>query len=562
MVNGVIMSTLSPCQLDENIPKLKEGLNHIALSPVSFLKRAANLYPDKVAVVDEEYHYTYAEFFKRVKKFASALQINGLEKGDVVSFLAPNVTALLEAHFAVPMVGGILNAINVRLDADTITFILHHADSKFLFADVEFAELANEAIGKKVTFGNDEIEPKFILIKDDNFGQVSSSIQFDSDYESFIAEGKEFIDLQEINENEPLALNYTSGTTGNPKGVLYSHRGAYLNAVANVMSFGLDRSTKYLWTLPMFHCNGWTHTWAVTLAVGKHVCLRQVDPAKIYQLLEKESITHFSAAPIVLNMLIHAPEDIKVVPDQTVEVATGGAAPPSSVIAAMETLNCKVTHLYGLTETFGPCTRCEWQDDWNELNLEQRAQKMSRQGLPHHLLDEIRVINPDTLEYVPQDGCTIGELMVRSNTVMLGYFKNPAATEEAFEDGWFKTGDLAVCHSDGYIEIKDRSKDIIISGGENISTLEVEEVLYSHELVIEAAVVAQPDERWGETPCAFVTIKEGVKVSEEELIEWCANKMARFKRPRKIVFGDLPKTATGKIQKYILREIATKQAES
>jgi len=541
----------------EDIPSPQDGLNHIPLSPVSFLRRSAQLYPEKIAVIEDNDQCSYAKLWQKVQHHAAALQAHGLQKGDVVSFLAPNISALIEAHFAVPLAGCLLNAINIRLEAASITFILQHAESKILFVDEDLFAVAQAALATMAP----ETRPLLVFVPAEGRETVSPDARagYDKDYATFLAEGAAALattNFPAIDENDPLALNYTSGTTGNPKGVLYSHRGAYLNAVANVMSFGLNRDSRYLWTLPMFHCNGWTHIWAVTLAAGTHVCLRRIDPERIFALLTEETITHFSAAPIVLTMLIHAPEAVKRIPKQRVEVATGGAAPPSAVIAAMEDLNCTVTHLYGLTESFGPCTKCEWQEAWGALPLAERALQMARQGLPHALLEELTVMDLTHQTPVPKDGKTLGELMIRSNTLMLGYYKNPTATEQAFAGGWFHSGDLAVWHPDGYIEIKDRSKDIIISGGENVSTLEVEEVLYSHESVVEAAVVARPDPKWGESPCAFVTLKDKSSLSEDELMAWCDERLAGFKRPRTIIFGDLPKTATGKIQKFVLRKRA------
>lgn len=527
----------------------KEQANYAPLSPVTFLRRAAWVYPEKVAIVHGSRRITYSQFYERVRRFASQLAARGIGKGDTVSVLAPNVPCLLEAHYAVPMVGGVLNAINSRLEAATVGFILGHGQSKLLIADAEWAPVVSEALA---------ITSVPVIRADDrdfnataDFGEI--------EYEDWLAAGNpEFAWSPPDDEWDALALNYTSGTTGDPKGVVYHHRGAYLNALGNALHFGVGVNAVYLWTLPMFHCNGWTYTWGVTAACGTHVCLRRVDPALIFPLIRDEKVTHMCGAPIVLTLLIHAPDETKCAFPQTVEVATGGAAPPSAVIQSMEEMGFRVTHLYGLTETYGPATLCSWQDDWDGLDERARSEKMARQGVYYATLDEMRVVDSETGQDVPADGITIGELALRGNTVMKGYLKNRVATDKVFIDGFFRTGDLAVLHPDGYVEVKDRAKDIIISGGENISSLEVEETLYRHPKVMEAAVVARPDKKWGETPCAYVTLKSGVEASEADIIEWCRTHMAGFKAPRKVVFGPLPKTSTGKIQKFVLR----KQAEA
>ena len=521
--------------------------NFAALTPLGFLERAASVYPDKVAVIDGERRITYRQFYERCRRFADALRRRGIGRGDTVAVLAPNVPALLEAHYAVPMAGAVLNALNYRLDARTIAFILGHGAAKLLIADREFGPLAMGALRE---FGRDL--PLVEIADSDNGAPLGGT-----EYEDFLAEGDPASEwAAPADEWAAIALNYTSGTTGNPKGVVYHHRGAYLNALGNAITFGLDRHSVYLWTLPMFHCNGWTYTWGVTAVAGTHVCLRRVDPALIFAAIAEHRVTHLCGAPIVLNMLVHAPDAVKRRFDHVVEAATGGAAPPSAVIEAMERMGFRVTHLYGLTESYGPSTVCGWQEEWGGLPLAERSAKMARQGVSYLTLDRQRVADPATLEDVPADGATIGELMLRGNTLMKGYLKNPAATAEAFAGGWFRTGDLAVQHPDGYVEIKDRSKDIIISGGENISSIEIEEALYRHPQVMEAAVVAKPDERWGETPCAFVTLKEGAVADAAEIIAFCRANLAHFKVPRSVVFGPLPKTSTGKIQKYALREQA------
>ncbi len=532
----------------------RRAANHVALSPLTFLPRAARIYPGKVALVHDDWRITYAELYRRCKRLASALKRAGVGVGDTVAVMAPNVPALLECHYGVPMVGAVLNTINTRLDAAAIRFGLQHGAAKVLIADRDYADLVRDAVQGLVP------APLVIDIVDaaGKNGHPASMAVGATDYEAFIAAGDADFDWQlPADEWQSIALNYTSGTTGDPKGVVYHHRGAYLNAMGNALAFGLTADTAYLWTLPMFHCNGWTYTWAVTLVGGTHVCLRTVDAAKIFELIGRERVTHLCAAPIVLNMMIHSPAKPAERYAHSVEVATGGAAPPSTVIEQMERLGFKVTHLYGLTETYGPATLCAWQHDWDGLDLTARSAKMARQGVAMPTQEEVTVIDPDTAERVPADGKTVGEIAIRGNTVMKGYLKNPKGTEEAFKGGWFRSGDLAVLHADGYIEIKDRLKDIIISGGENISTLEVEDVLYRHPSVMEAAVVAKPDEKWGETPCAFVTLKPGAgPVSGEEIIKWCRANLASFKCPKHVVFAELPKTSTGKIQKFLLREQA------
>ena len=524
--------------------------NFTALTPLSFLERAAAVFPEKTAVIHGERRYSYRELMTRCRRLASALAGRGVRPGDTVSLMAPNVPALLEAHYGVAMAGAVLNALNYRLDAASIAFILAHGEAKVLITDREFSATVKAALARME-------KPPLVIDIDDPLHE-GGELLGEKAYEAFLAEGDpDFAWRWPEDEWEAICLNYTSGTTGNPKGVVYHHRGAYLNALGNAIEFGLDARTVYLWTLPMFHCSGWTYTWAVTSVAGTHVCLRRVDPALIFPAIAAHRVTHLCGAPIVLNMLVHAPEAVKRRFDWSIEVATGGAAPPSAVIAAMERMGFRVTHLYGLTESYGPATLCAWQEDWAALPLEEKAGRMARQGVRYLTLAELMVAEPESLAPVPADGETIGELMLRGNTVMKGYLKNRAASEEAFRGGWFHTGDLAVRHADGYTEIKDRSKDIIISGGENISSLEVEEVLYKHPLVMEAAVVAMPDERWGEVPCAFVTLKAPeAKADAGEIIAFCRARLAHFKVPKHVVFGALPKTSTGKIQKYALREKA------
>jgi len=525
--------------------------NYQPLSPLSYLKRSAAVYPDKTAIIHGDRRITYRDFYDRARRFASALERRGLGLGDTVSVMAANVPALLEAHYGVPMMGGVLNALNVRLDAATIAFILEHAETKVLLTDRGFAGVVKEALALT------KARPAVIDI-DDAMLEAGEFLG-ETEYETFLEEGDpSYAWRGPADEWQAIALNYTSGTTGNPKGVVYHHRGAYLNAMGNTLSFGFRPDTVYLWTLPMFHCNGWTHTWAQSVVGGTHVCLRQVEPEPIFRLIDEHEVTHMAGAPIVLNMLIHAPDSAKrKFTHGIVDIATGGAAPPSAVIAGMEAMGFRVKHLYGLTECYGPSTECVWQDDWDGLAFEDQVAKVARQGVNIVTLQEQRVVDPDTMQDVPADAETIGEIVLRGNTVMKGYLKNPDASTEAFAGGWFHTGDLAVMHPDGYVEIKDRAKDIIISGGENISSLEVEEVLYRHPKIMEAAVVAAPHEKWGETPCAFVTVVDGAdNLTAGDVIAYCRDNMAHYKSPTKIVFGPLPKTSTGKIQKFVLRDRA------
>jgi fatty-acyl-CoA synthase len=526
----------------------RNAANFAPLSPLGFLSRSAGVYPDKLAIVHGAARVTYGRFYERCRQFADALRRRGIQRGDTVAVMAPNVPALLEAHYGVPMAGAVLNALNYRLDARSIAFILSHGQAKLLIADREFSPVVKESLAALP-------EPIALVEIDDEVGGASLG---GTEYEAFLAEGDPTATWSgPQDEWDPIALNYTSGTTGDPKGVVTHHRGAFLNAIGNAITFGLDRSSVYLWTLPMFHCNGWTYTWAVTAMAGTHVCLRRVDPAAIFAAIAEDQVTHLCGAPIVLNILVHAPDTAKRRFDHVVEVATGGAAPPSAVLEAMERMGFRVTHLYGLTETYGPATVCAWQEEWAGLPMSERAARMARQGVTYLTHERQRVVDPQTMADVPADGSTMGELILRSNTVMKGYLKNPTATEAAFEHGWFHTGDLAVRHPDGYIEIKDRSKDIIISGGENISSLEVEDTLYRHPQIMEAAVVARPDPVWGESPCAFVRLKpDAGPASAEDIIAWCRANLAHYKVPRTIVFGPLPKTSTGKIQKFELRDRA------
>jgi len=534
------------------------GADNQPLSPQHFLRRSAYIFRHKTAIIYGSRRITYGEFGDRCELLASAMTNAGIREGDTVSVICPNVPEMLELHFSVPMIGAILNTINTRLDSKTIATILEHGESRMLFVDREYADVAEEALA---------IVKRNITVVGIDDQQISlGRLIGEIDYNSFLStgvEGKCTFYLKD--ETMAISLSYTSGTTGNPKGVVYSHRGAALNALGNVLALGLTATSTYLWTLPLFHCNGWTHPWAVTAVGGTHVCLRWVEPAEIFSLIAKESVTHMAAAPVVLSMLIHAPNDVKpktIKERAPVQIATGGAAPPSKVIDDMESMGFNVIHLYGLTETYGPSLICEMQADWVNMPLSRRAQKMARQGVPHVLAGEFAVVDPETMDPVPADGKTIGEIMIRGNIVMKGYLKNEDDTKKASAGGWFHSGDLAVLHPDGYAEVKDRSKDIIISGGENISSLEVEETLYQHPDIMEAAVVARPDKKWGETPCAFITLKPGSEKPDVDLlIEFCRQHLANFKVPRHFVFEALPKTQTGKIQKNVLRERAKSVVE-
>ncbi len=534
--------TVSP--YDQHLAR--NAANHAPLTPLGFIERTAAVHPDRIAVIHGAVRQSWAETYRRCRRLAGALAGRGIGRGDTVAVMAPNVPALFEAHFGVPMTGAVLNALNVRLDADTIAFILDHGEAKVLLTDREFAPTVAKALALVA-------RPPIVIDIDDPAGPFGEALG-ETDYESFLATGDpDFHWSPPADEWDAIALNYTSGTTGDPKGVVYHHRGAYLNAMGNVLVWGLAHHPVYLWTLPMFHCNGWCFPWTVTALAGTHVCLRRIDARSIFAAIADHGVTHLCGAPIIMNLLIHAdPADRRGLPGP-VKLMTAAAPPPASVIEAMERQGFQITHVYGLTEVYGPAVVCDWHAEWNLLPDDEQARLKSRQGVRYPVLEGLMVADPATLAPVPSDGATMGEVFMRGNIVMKGYFKNPRATDEAFAGGWFHTGDLGVRHPDGYVELKDRSKDIIISGGENISTIEVEGVLYRHPAVLEAAVVARPDERWGETPCAFVTLKPGQSATADEIIAFARGHLARFKVPRTVVFGPLPKTSTGKVQKFTLR---------
>jgi fatty-acyl-CoA synthase len=524
--------------------------NHQPLTPLVFLERAARVHPDHLAVVHGPLRRTYREFLARAKKLASALERRGIGRGDTVSVMLANTPAMLECHYGVPMTGAVLNTLNTRLDAAIIGFSLDHADAEVVIVDREFSRVMKPALDAAT------VKPLVIDYDDPEFSGTGERIGT-LDYEAFVAEGDEdFARKNPGDEWDAISLNYTSGTTGNPKGVVYHHRGAALLAMGNVVTCGMTKHPVYLWTLPMFHCNGWCFPWSISVAAGTHVCLRQVRASLMYELMAAHGVTHLCGAPIVMSTLLNAvPGDRKPLAGP-VQFFTAAAPPPESVLVAMKEAGFEVTHLYGLTETYGPAVINDWHRDWDSLPVEQWGTLKARQGVPYIPLDGLAVKDPTTMEDVPADGMTLGEVMFRGNVVMKGYLKNKKATDDAFAGGWFHSGDLGVMHPDGYVQLKDRAKDIIISGGENISSIEVEDALYKHPAVAAVAVVAKPDEKWGETPCAFVELREGKTATEDELMQWCRQHLAHFKCPRHVLFTEIPKTSTGKIQKYKLREMA------
>ena len=527
----------------------KNSANYVPLTPLSFLERSAYIYPDRLAVVHGERRYTWRETYARSRRLASALVRRGVQPGDTVAVMLANTPEMYECHFGVPMAGAILNTINTRLDFDTVSFMVEHAEAKVIIADREFAETVKKAAS---------LLSRPYLLVDVNDSEHPLPTGFGGVvYEELLLSGDpEFAWKGPADEWDAISLNYTSGTTGNPKGVVYHHRGAYLNAISNIVSWSMPPHAVYLWTLPMFHCNGWCFPWTMAANAGTNVCLRHVEAGKIFEAIRKHRVTHYCGAPIVHSLLINAPEEMRKGIDHKVSGLIAAAPPPAAVIEGMERIGFDLTHVYGLTETYGPAAVCAKQDAWSALTLPERTERNGRQGVRYHMQEGLTVIDPATMKPVPWDGETMGEVMFRGNLTMKGYLKNPTATDEAFRGGWYHTGDLAVMQEDGYIKIKDRSKDIIISGGENISSVEIEDSLYHHPAVTAVAVVATPDKTWGEVPCAFVELRPGAAVTEAELRAFCRERMAHFKVPKRFVFQTLPKTSTGKIQKYVLRQQA------
>ncbi len=526
--------------------------NFAQLSPLSFLQRAAYTYPDHISVIHGSKQFTWAETYVRCRRLASALQAHGVTPGDTVAIMGSNTPEMYEAAFGVPMSGAVLNTLNVRLDAANIGFCLNHGEATVLITDLEFSATVKEALAG---LGRDIL----VIDIDDDMADVDGERLGTIEYEAFIAGGDpDFVWQGPENEWDAISLNYTSGTTGDPKGVVYHHRGAYLNALSNAIGWNMGHHPVYLWTLPMFHCNGWCFPWTLAAVGGTNVCLRRVNAGTIYAAISDQKVTHFCGAPIVLSFVINATDDERRDFDHKVNVMTAAAPPPASTLQRMQEQGFDVTHVYGLTETYGPAVMCAWHPEWNDLPINEQTIKKGRQGVKYHVLEDLTVMDPETMVPVPADGETMGEVMFRGNIVMKGYLKNPETTADALSGGWFHSGDLGVIEPDGYIKLKDRSKDIIISGGENISSIEVESTLHGHPAVLMAAVVAKPDDKWGETPCAFIELKDpGSAVSEQEIITYCRDNLAHYKCPRTVIFGSLPKTSTGKIQKYKLREQIT-----
>ena len=527
--------------------------NYAVLTPVSFLAKAAAVYPERVSVIHGDVRRTWAESYGRCRRLASALARRGIRRGETVAAMLPNVPAMMELHFGPAMIGAVLNTLNTRLDPEAIAFMLDHGEARVLFTDREFAPVVKKALTL--------VKSRPLVVDVDDALHPDGEALGAVEYEALLAEGDPAFEWSAPpDEWDAISLNYTSGTTGNPKGVVYHYRGAYLNAINNILDWSMPKHAVYLWTLPMFHCNGWCFNWTMAAAAGTSVCLRRVEAKLILELIREHRVTHYCGAPIVHSMLLNAPAEYKQGIDHEVHCLVAAAPPPAAVIEGMGTMGFDITHVYGLTETYGPAAVCAKHPEWDALALEEQVRRNGRQGVAYLLQEGMDVMDPDTMRPVPRDGQTMGEIMFRGNITMKGYLKNPTATAESFHGGWFHTGDLAVMQPDGYVKIKDRSKDVIISGGENISSQEVEDVLFGHPAVMLAAVVAQPDAKWGETPCAFVELKEGASATQEELIEFCRARMARFKAPKSVVFGPLPKTSTGKIQKFILRERAKSTA--
>ena len=534
---------------DTDLPRTEA--NFAPFTPLAFIQRTAEVYPDKLAIVHGELRQNWAQTYDRCRQLASALQKHGIGKKDTVAAMLPNTPPMVEAHFGVPMAGAVLNTLNTRLDPEAVAFMLDHGEAKAIIVDPEFAGIVKKALALRTSTA-----PLLVIDVEDALYGEGTKIGSVT-YEAFVAQGDaKFAWKYPADEWDAIALNYTSGTTGNPKGVVYHHRGAATNAISNILEWDLPKHAVYLWTLPMFHCNGWCFPWTIAARAGVNVCLRRVEAKAIFDAIRHHGVTHYCGAPIVHGLLVNAPDEMKKGVPAGVKCMVAGAAPPASMIEGMEQMGFDLTHVYGLTEVYGPATVCAKHAAWDELDIGERARLNARQGVRYHLQRDARVLDPMTMQPVPMDGETMGEIMFRGNIAMKGYLKNPKATEEAFAGGWFHSGDLAVQYPDGYIKIKDRSKDIIISGGENISSIEVEDVLYRHPAVLAAAVVAKPDDKWGETPCAFLELKPGAEVTKEDIVAHCKQHLAGFKVPRYIVFGELPKTSTGKIQKFELRKAA------
>ncbi len=535
---------------DQDLPRVEA--NFAPISPMSFIERTAEVYPDRLAIVHGDLRQTWGETYGRARQLASALQRAGIGKNDTVAVMLPNTPPMVEAHFGVPMAGAVLNALNTRLDAETIAFMLDHGEAKALIVDPEFAPTVRKALALRQSK-----QPLLLIDVQDALFTGDTQPIGSTTFDAFLSTGDPaFAWALPGDEWDAIALNYTSGTTGNPKGVVYHHRGAAMNAISNVLEWDMPKHAVYLWTLPMFHCNGWCFPWTVAARAGVNVCLRKVEAQAIFDAMRQHGVTHYCAAPIVHGLLVNSPAAMKAGVPAGVKAMVAGAAPPASMIEGMEQMGFDLTHVYGLTEVYGPATVCAKHEAWDAMDIGERARLNARQGVRYHLQRDVRVLNPETMQPVPQDGETMGEIMFKGNIAMKGYLKNPQATAAAFQGGWFHSGDLAVQYPDGYFKIKDRSKDIIISGGENISSIEVEDVLYRHPDVLAAAVVARPDAKWGETPCAFVELKFGAQTTPEDIVAHCKQHLAGFKVPRAVVFGELPKTSTGKIQKFELRKQA------